>query len=74
MLAELSVSLPQNEKLYRSIGDILIRGNYLEKVEQTAATAQQALHKAEVEMAPKNCQGPSREFKFLRTWWTRGVW
>lgn len=74
MFAELSqtVSLPQNVKLYRSIGDIIIRGNSLEKVGQTAATAQQALHKAEVEMAPEKCQEPSRELKFLSTWWTGG--
>lgn len=74
MLAKLSqtVSLPQNVKLYRSIGDILIRGNSLERVEQMAAAAQQALHKAEVEMAPKKCEGLSRELKFLSTWWTGG--
>lgn len=74
MFAELSqtVSLPQNVKLHRSIGDTLIRGNSLEKVGQTAATAQQALHKAEVEMAPEKCQEPSRELKFLSTWWTGG--
>lgn len=70
MFAELSqtVSLSQNVKLYRSIGDILIRGNSLEKVGQMAAAVQQALWEAEVEMAPKKCQGPSRELKFLSTW------
>lgn len=67
-----TVSLPQNVKLYRSRGDILIRRNSLEKVGQMAAAAQQALHKAKAEMAPEKCQGPSRELKFLSTWWTGG--
>lgn len=27
-------------------------------------------YKAEVEVAPEKCQGPSREVQFLGTWWT----
>lgn len=35
-----------------------------------AAAEQQALWKAEVEMAPKTFKGPSKELRFLSTWWT----
>ena len=74
-LAELlqSVSLPQDVKLYQDIDDILIGGASPERVgEAPAAAAWQTLHKAEVEIPPKKCQGPSGEVKVLGTWWIAG--
>lgn len=58
-----TISLSQDVKLYQYIDDILIRGTSPEKVEEAAAAAAvwQALHKAEVEIPPEKCQGPSRE-------------
>ena len=50
----------------------LTRGTSPEKVREAATAAWQALDKAEVEIPPEKCQGPSREVKFLGTWWSAG--
>ncbi|KAK4810621.1 hypothetical protein QYF61_007358 [Mycteria americana] len=73
-LAELlqTVSLPQEVKLYQYIDDILIGGTSPEKVGEAAAAVWQALNKAEIEIPPGKCQGPSKEVKFLGTWWIAG--
>ncbi|KAF1560706.1 UNVERIFIED_CONTAM: Transposon Tf2-9 polyprotein, partial [Eudyptes pachyrhynchus] len=70
-LAELlqTVSFPQEVKLYQYIDDILIGGTSPEKVGEAAAAEWQALNKAEIEIPPGKCQGPSKEVKFLGTWW-----
>lgn len=70
-LAELlqTVPFPPDMKLYQYIGDILIGGTFPEKVGEVVAAVWQALHEAEVESSPEKCQGPSREIKFLGTWW-----
>ncbi|KFQ84228.1 hypothetical protein N337_05940, partial [Phoenicopterus ruber ruber] len=74
VLAELlqTVPLPQNVKLYQYIEDILIGGNSPEEAGEAAAAVWQALHDAEVEILPEKCQGPSKEVKFLGTWWIAG--
>ncbi|KFQ51011.1 hypothetical protein N334_10554, partial [Pelecanus crispus] len=73
-LAELlqTVTLPQNVKLYQYIDNILIRGHSPEEVGEAAAAVWQALGKAEVAIPPEKCQKPSREVKFLGTWWIAG--
>ncbi|KAF1669760.1 Transposon Tf2-6 polyprotein, partial [Pygoscelis papua] len=73
-LAELlqTVSLPQEVKLYQYIDDILIGGTSPEKVGEAAAAVWQALNKAEIEIPPGKCQGPSKEVIFLGTWWIAG--
>ncbi|KAK4806990.1 hypothetical protein QYF61_000319 [Mycteria americana] len=73
-LAELlqTVSLPREVKLYQYIDDILIGGTSPEKVGEAAAAVWQALNKAEIEIPPGKCQGPSKEVKFLGTWWIAG--
>ncbi|KAK4806382.1 hypothetical protein QYF61_016232 [Mycteria americana] len=65
-LAELlqTVSLPQEVKLYHYIDDILMGGASPEKVGKAAAAVGQALHKAEIEIPPGKCQGPSKEVEF----------
>ncbi|XP_074991081.1 uncharacterized protein LOC142074382 [Calonectris borealis] len=64
-LAELlqTASLPQNVKLYQYIDDILIGGDSSEEVGEAATAVRQALHKAEIEIPPEKCQGPSTEEK-----------
>ena len=57
-------------KLYQYIDDIVIGGISPEKLGEVAAAVWQALTKAVVEVPPEKCQGPSREVKFLGTWWT----
>ena len=59
-------------KLYQYIDDILIGGTFPGKVGEAAAAVCQALYKAEVEVPPEKSQGPSREVKFLGTWWIAG--
>uniref|UniRef100_A0A8C3K9U4 ribonuclease H n=1 Tax=Calidris pygmaea TaxID=425635 RepID=A0A8C3K9U4_9CHAR len=73
-LAELlqSVSLPQDVKLYQYIDDILIGGTSPETVGEAAAAVWQTLNKAEIEVPPGKCQGPSKEVKFLGTCWIAG--
>ncbi|KFW09677.1 hypothetical protein N327_06301, partial [Fulmarus glacialis] len=73
-LAELlqTVSLPQNVKLYQYIDDILIGGDSSEEVREAATAVWQVLHNAEIEIPPEKCQGPSKEAKFLGTWWIAG--
>ncbi|KFM05013.1 hypothetical protein AS27_15658, partial [Aptenodytes forsteri] len=73
-LAELlqAVLLPQEVKLCQYIDDILIGGTSPEKVGEAAAAVWQALNKAEIEIPPGKCQGPSKEVKFLGTWWIAG--
>ncbi|KFQ68585.1 hypothetical protein N335_04301, partial [Phaethon lepturus] len=73
-LAELlqTLSLPQDVKLYQYIDDILIKGISSEKVGEAALAIWQVLQQAEVEDPPEKCQGPSREVKFLGTWWIVG--
>ncbi|NXC78620.1 POL3 protein, partial [Anhinga anhinga] len=81
VLAELLqiVSLLQDVKLFqwsthhKYIDDILIGVSSPEKVGEAAAAAVwQALYKAEVEVLPEKCQGPSREVKFLGAWYIAG--
>ena len=73
-LAELlqTVSLPADVKLYQYIDDILIGGPSPDKVGEVAATVWQTLHEAKIEIPPEKCQGPSKEVKFLGTWWIAG--
>ncbi|KAK4828000.1 hypothetical protein QYF61_022777, partial [Mycteria americana] len=65
-LAELlqTVSLPQEVKLYQYIDDILIGGTSPEKVGEAAAAVWQALNKAEIEIPPGKCQGPSKPWEW----------
>ena len=67
-----TVSLPQDVKVYQYTDDILIGGTSPEKVGEVAAAVWQALNKAEIEIPPGKCQGPSKEVKFLGTWWIAG--
>ncbi|NXJ72226.1 TF211 protein, partial [Rostratula benghalensis] len=77
-LAELlqSVSLPQDVKLYQYIDNIidniLIGGTSPETVGQAAAAVWQVLNKADIEVPPGKCQGPSKEIKILGTCWIAG--
>ena len=74
-LAELlqTVSLPQDVKLYQYIDDILIGGISPETVGEVAAVpVRLALHEAEAEIPPEECQRPAKEVKFLGTWWIAG--
>lgn len=56
------VSLPLDVKLYPCVHDILTAGTSPGNVEEVAA----ALDDSEIEIPPANCQGPSKEVKFLR--------
>ncbi|NXA44331.1 TF29 protein, partial [Eudromia elegans] len=73
-LAELlqKVSLPPDVKLYQYIDDILIGGDSPEKVGKVAKAVWQTLLEADIEVPPGKCQGPSKEVKFLGTWWIAG--
>ncbi|KAK4807214.1 hypothetical protein QYF61_024334 [Mycteria americana] len=74
VMAELlqTVSIPPEVKLYQYIDDILIEGDSPEPVGQATAAVWQALYNAEVKVSHNKCQGPSREVKFLGTWWVAG--
>ncbi|KFW06045.1 hypothetical protein N327_07143, partial [Fulmarus glacialis] len=67
-----TVSLSQNVKLYQYTDDILIGGDSPEEVGEAATAVWQVLHKAEIEIPPEKCQVPSKEVKFLGTWWITG--
>ncbi|KAK4811160.1 hypothetical protein QYF61_019791 [Mycteria americana] len=72
-LAELlqTVSLPQEVKLYQYIDDILIGGTSPEKVGEAAAAVWQALNKAEIEIPPGKCQGPTCGQRTLEWPWSQ---
>ncbi|KFV95156.1 hypothetical protein N327_12739, partial [Fulmarus glacialis] len=67
-----TVSLSQNVKLYQYIDDILIGGDSPEEVGEAATEVWQVLPKAEVEIPPEKCQGPSKKVEFLGAWWIAG--
>ncbi|KAF1437457.1 Retrovirus-related Pol polyprotein from transposon 17.6, partial [Spheniscus demersus] len=54
------------------IDDSIVWGNTAGEVFEKGKEIVQILLKAEVEVPPEKCQGPSREVKFLGTWWIAG--
>lgn len=63
----LTVSLPQNVRLYQYVDNILIGGDFPKKIGEAATALWEALHKAEVEIPSGTCQGARREVKFRGT-------
>lgn len=73
-LAEIlqQLQIQEGVQIYQYTDDVLVGGKEKSAVRSTAQDIWNRLNEERVEVPSTNCQGPSKEVKFLRTWCVAG--
>ncbi|NXH81120.1 POL5 protein, partial [Edolisoma coerulescens] len=74
MLAEIlqEIKIQEGVQLYQYIDDVLVGGKEESTVRLTAQDIWNKVSEEGIEVPSAKCQGPSKEVKFLGTWWVTG--